>query len=49
MGATASLVTLASGLLYSAFSASAFWFMAAMCGMAIPMAMSIHRPRHVLT
>ena len=44
MGATASLVTLASGSLYSGFGASAFWVMAAMCGMAIPLAMSIHRP-----
>jgi PPP family 3-phenylpropionic acid transporter len=43
MGATAALVTLASGPLYGHFGAAAFWAMAAMCGMAIPVAIGLPR------
>ncbi len=38
MGATAALVTLASGPLYGALGAGAFWGMAAMCAAAVPVA-----------
>ena len=37
MGATSALVTLASGPLYGHFGASAFWPMAVMCLLALPM------------
>jgi PPP family 3-phenylpropionic acid transporter len=38
MGATAGLVTLASGPLYGLFGARSFWAMAAMCVLALPLA-----------
>ena len=38
MGATAALVTLASGPLYGHLGAAAFWGMAAMCAVAVPVA-----------
>jgi PPP family 3-phenylpropionic acid transporter len=41
MGATAALVSLASGPLYGTFGASAFWGMAVMCGAALPLAWMI--------
>ncbi len=44
MGATASLVTLASGPLYGELGAGAFWVMAGMCAMAIPLAANIRLP-----
>jgi PPP family 3-phenylpropionic acid transporter len=37
MGAAAAAVTLASGPLYGRFGAGAFWFMAAMCLIALPL------------
>ena len=38
MGATAAVVTLASGRLYEHYGASAFWEMAALCVIAVPIA-----------
>ena len=38
MGATAACVTLVSGPLYGHFGATAFWGMAAMCALAVPIA-----------
>jgi PPP family 3-phenylpropionic acid transporter len=45
MGATAALVTLASGPLYDHFGAASFWAMAAMCAVALPLAASLRSPR----
>ncbi len=42
MGAAAAVVTLASGSLYGQFGAAAFWAMAVMCALALPVARSIH-------
>jgi hypothetical protein len=44
MGAMAAAVTLVSGSLYDAFGARAFWFMAGMCALALPVALKIHLP-----
>ena len=44
-GAVSAAVTLASGPLYGAFGAGAFWAMAAMCALALPLAWSIQLPR----
>ena len=41
MGATAALVTLASGPLYARFGPGAFWAMAGMCAAALPIAVGI--------
>ena len=46
MGATAALVTLASGPLYEHLGAAAFWAMAGMCAVAIPLAVGL-RPRRL--
>ena len=43
MGATSALVTLASGPLYQQYGAHAFWAMAAMCALALPLTMGIWR------
>jgi PPP family 3-phenylpropionic acid transporter len=43
MGATSALVTLASGPLYQQYGAHAFWAMAAMCALALPLTMTILR------
>jgi PPP family 3-phenylpropionic acid transporter len=43
MGATSALVTLASGPLYGWLGAAAFWPMAAMCGVAVPLALRLRR------
>ncbi len=45
MGATSALVTLASGPLYGHFGAAAFWAMAAMCAMALPLAAGLRGVR----
>jgi len=44
MGATSAAVTLASGPLYGHLGAAAFWFMAVMCALALPVAKGIHLP-----
>jgi PPP family 3-phenylpropionic acid transporter len=44
MGATTAAVTLASGPLYAHLNAAAFWLMAAMCALALPVARGIHLP-----
>ncbi len=41
MGATSAVVTLASGPLYERLGAAAFWVMAAMCAVAVPIALGI--------
>jgi PPP family 3-phenylpropionic acid transporter len=41
MGATTALVTLASGPLYGHFGAAAFWAMATMCALALPLAVRL--------
>jgi MFS transporter, PPP family, 3-phenylpropionic acid transporter len=46
MGAISVVVTLASGELYGHFGAAAFWAMAAMCAVALPVAVSIRLPSH---
>ena len=43
MGATAALVTLMSGPLYGTFGAASFWAMAAMCALAMPLAIGLER------
>jgi PPP family 3-phenylpropionic acid transporter len=45
MGAMAALVTLGSGVLYGTFGPLAFLAMAAMCAVAIPVALSLTPPR----
>ena len=45
MGATTALVTLGSGPLYGEFGAGAFWVMAALCGLALPVAAGLRAPR----
>ena len=45
MGATSALVTLASGPLYEHLGAAAFWAMAAMCVLAVPLAFGIRPPK----
>jgi PPP family 3-phenylpropionic acid transporter len=52
-GATSAVVTLASGPLYGNFGAAAFWAMAAMCALALPVARGIAgarpgKPPHAL-
>jgi MFS transporter, PPP family, 3-phenylpropionic acid transporter len=42
MGATSAGVTLAAGPLYGHLGASAFWAMAAMCALALPVAKGVH-------
>jgi PPP family 3-phenylpropionic acid transporter len=44
MGATSALVTLASGPLYGHFGSEAFWAMALMCAVALPVAWGIRAP-----
>ncbi len=44
MGATAAAVTLASGPLYGRLGATAFWAMAAMCAVALPLALGLRMP-----
>ncbi|WP_174247280.1 MFS transporter, partial [Acidisphaera sp. L21] len=44
MGATAALVTVASGPLYATFGPSAFWGMAIMCAVALPLTWMIQSP-----
>jgi PPP family 3-phenylpropionic acid transporter len=44
MGATSVAVTLAAGPLYENLGASAFWVMALMCGVALPIARGIRLP-----
>ena len=41
LGATSAAVTLAAGPLYGHFGAAAFWAMAAMCAMALPLARGV--------
>ena len=41
MGAMSTLVTLASGPLYGRYGAASFWSMAALCGLALPVAIGI--------
>jgi PPP family 3-phenylpropionic acid transporter len=41
VGATSAAVTLAAGPVYGHFGAAAFWAMAAMCALAIPVAKGI--------
>ncbi len=43
MGAAAAAVTLASGPLYATFGAGSFWFMAALCALALPAAAMLGR------
>lgn len=45
IGATAALVTLGSGPLYGEFGAGAFWVMAALCALALPVAAGLRAPR----
>jgi PPP family 3-phenylpropionic acid transporter len=45
MGATAALVTMASGPFYEHFGAASFWAMAAMCAVTLPLAASLRAPR----
>ncbi len=44
MGAMSAVVTLASGQLYGRLGAGAFWVMAAMCALALPIARTIRLP-----
>jgi MFS transporter, PPP family, 3-phenylpropionic acid transporter len=44
MGATSAAITLASGQLYGHLGASAFWIMAAMCALALPVARGVRLP-----
>jgi PPP family 3-phenylpropionic acid transporter len=46
MGATSTIVTLASGPLYEQLGAAAFWVMAAMCALAVPLAIGLQPARH---
>ncbi|MDB5539338.1 MAG: proP, partial [Devosia sp.] len=41
MGAMYAVVTLAAGPLYEVWGARAFWFMAAMCALALPVARTL--------
>ncbi|WP_428375138.1 MFS transporter [Lichenicoccus sp.] len=45
MGAMSTVVTLASGSLYGRFGAASFWSMAAMCALALPVAIGIRVER----
>ena len=45
VGGTAAVVTLASGPLYGGFGAGAFWVMAALCVLALPVAAGLRVPR----
>ncbi|MGI4806847.1 MAG: MFS transporter [Janthinobacterium lividum] len=45
VGGTAALLTLASGPLYGQFGAGAFWAMAALCALALPIAARLRAPR----
>ncbi len=47
MGAMSALVSLASGSLYGRFGATSFWGMAAMCALAVPVALGIGGERRV--
>jgi PPP family 3-phenylpropionic acid transporter len=44
VGAMSALLTLASGPLYGWFGASAFWVMAALCALAVPVAAGLRAP-----
>jgi PPP family 3-phenylpropionic acid transporter len=44
VGAAVALLTLASGLLYQHLGGIAFWIMAALCVVAIPVAMTVRMP-----
>ena len=44
MGATSAAITLLSGQLYGHLGASAFWIMAAMCALALPVARGVRLP-----
>jgi MFS transporter, PPP family, 3-phenylpropionic acid transporter len=48
MGAISAVVTLASGALYGHFGAAAFWGMAGMCALAMPVAAGIRVPQRSL-
>ncbi|MFL6565802.1 MAG: MFS transporter [Burkholderiales bacterium] len=43
VGAASALLTLASGSLYSSLGPQAFWFMAALCAVALPLTLSLRR------
>lgn len=43
MGATAAIITLASGPLYEHLGAASFWAMAAMCAMAVPLTLGLRQ------
>ena len=45
VGGTAAMVTLASGPLYGRFGAGAFWVMALLCAVALPIAARLRAPR----
>ena len=45
VGGTAAMVTLASGPLYGQFGAGAFWVMALLCALALPVAAGLRAPR----
>ena len=45
IGGTAAVVTLASGPLYGRFGAGAFWVMAVLCALALPVAAGLRAPR----
>ncbi|WP_205880343.1 MFS transporter [Lichenicoccus roseus] len=45
MGAVSTLVTLVSGTLYGRYGAASFWSMAAMCALALPVAIGIRGER----
>jgi PPP family 3-phenylpropionic acid transporter len=44
MGAASAAVTLAAGPLYEHLGAAAFWVMAAMCAVALPVALGLNVP-----
>jgi MFS transporter, PPP family, 3-phenylpropionic acid transporter len=41
VGAASALLTLASGTLYGRLAAEAFWFMAALCAVALPLTLKL--------
>ena len=47
MGAAGAVVTLASGYLFSAFGPAAFWVMAGLCALAVPVAAGLRRTEGV--
>ena len=46
-GASATLLTLASGTLYARFGAHGFWAMAALCAAALPLTRMLREPRNI--